>query len=130
MTLQELVQLLQDVVVQTHCGPHDTLSYSVCLDEEGKPRVASIAITVCFSIHGADAAPPERGEERQGMKNETFRRFWDAYFDWKLVDGPEGFQGMNQQVPSSPKEDTPQVRPWTVLGQMNFVSTGQEEAHK
>ena len=74
-------------------------------------------------------APPERGRERSKMKNETFRRFWDAYFDWKL-DGPEGFQGMNQQVPSSPKEDTPQVRHWTVLGQMNFVSTGQKEAHK
>lgn len=60
------------------------------------------------------------------MKNETFRRFWDAYFDWKL-DGTEGFQGMNQQVPPSPKEDTPQVRPWTGLGQMNFVSTGQKK---
>ena len=63
------------------------------------------------------------------MKNETFIRFWDAYFDWKL-DGPEGFQGMNQQVPPSPKEDTPQVRHWTGLGQMNFVSTGPKEAHK
>ncbi len=129
MTLQELVQLLQDVVVQTHCGPFDTLSCSVCLDEEGKPSVASTAITVCFSIHGVDAASPELGEERQGMKNETFRRFWDVYFDRKL-DGPASFQGMNQQAPSSPKVDIPQVRHWTVLGQMNFVSTGQEEAHK